>query len=70
MACLLRRLREALRKVNPASDPLFIGTSATLQAREEGDPRAGVADFVTRLTGQATPPEAPFYGPFVGEWHQ
>lgn len=58
VACLLRRLREALRKANPNTEPLFIGTSATLQAGEEGDPRAGVADFFTRLTGQPTPPES------------
>lgn len=58
VACLLRRLREALRKSNPNIDPLFIGTSATLQAGEETDPRAGVADFFTRLTGQPTPPES------------
>ncbi len=58
VACLLRRLREALRKSNPSLEPLFIGTSATLQAGEDQDPRAGVADFFTRLTGQPTPPES------------
>lgn len=58
VACLLRRLREALRKSNSTIEPLFIGTSATLQAGEEGDPRTGVADFFTRLTGQPTPPES------------
>jgi ATP-dependent helicase YprA (DUF1998 family) len=58
VACLLRRLREALRKANANVTPLFIGTSATLQAGEEGDPRMGIADFFTRLTGQPTPPES------------
>lgn len=58
VACLLRRLREALSKSNPNSKALFIGTSATLQAGEDDDPRAGVADFFTRLTGQDTPPES------------
>jgi ATP-dependent helicase YprA (DUF1998 family) len=58
VACLLRRLREALHKSNPSIQPLFIGTSATLQAGEEGDPRIGVADFFTRLTGQPTSPVA------------
>ena len=58
VACLLRRLREALRKSNPDGEPLFIGTSATLRAGEEGDPRAGIADFFTRLTGQPTPPDS------------
>jgi ATP-dependent helicase YprA (DUF1998 family) len=58
VACLLRRLREALRKSNATIEPLFIGTSATLQAGEEGDPRTGVADFFTRLTGQPTSPES------------
>lgn len=58
VACLLRRLRESLRKSNPQTEPLFIGTSATLQAGEESDPRAGVADFFTRLTGQTTTPDA------------
>jgi ATP-dependent helicase YprA (DUF1998 family) len=58
VACLLRRLREALRRANPASAPLFVGTSATLQAGEEGDPKAGVAGFFSRLTGQETSPDA------------
>lgn len=58
VACLLRRLREALTKANLSVQPLFIGTSATLQAGEDDDPRTGVADFFTRLTGQATPSEA------------
>ncbi len=58
VACLMRRLREALGKVNAAPAPLFIGTSATLQAGEEGDPNAGVARFFTQLTGQDTPPDA------------
>jgi ATP-dependent helicase YprA (DUF1998 family) len=58
VACLLRRLREALRKANPNIEALFVGTSATLQAGEDGDPRLGVADFFTRLTGQPTPPES------------
>ena len=39
VACLMRRLRKALHKANPSAKPLFIGTSATLQAGEEGDPR-------------------------------
>lgn len=59
VACLLRRLSEALRRSSPGSSvPLFIGTSATLQAGEEGDPKVGVARFFTQLTGQETPPEA------------
>jgi len=58
VACLMRRLREALRKVDSASEPLFIGTSATLLAGEEGDPNAGVAGFFTQLTGQETPADA------------
>jgi hypothetical protein len=59
VACLLRRLREALHKSNPSGPtPLFVGTSATLQAGEEGDPKVGVARFFTQLAGQETPPEA------------
>jgi ATP-dependent helicase YprA (DUF1998 family) len=57
VACLMRRLREALRRSNAGVSPLFIGTSATLQAGEEDDPKTGVATFFTRLTGQATPAE-------------
>ena len=53
VACLLRRMRAALG----GTKPLFIGTSATLQAGE-GDPRAGVAEFFARLTGQPTSPES------------
>lgn len=53
VACLLRRLRAALGEASP----VFIGTSATLQSGD-GDPRQGVADFFTRLTGQPTPPDA------------
>jgi ATP-dependent helicase YprA (DUF1998 family) len=53
VACLLRRMRAALGGTNP----LFIGTSATLQTGE-GDPRAGVAEFFARLTGQPTSPES------------
>jgi very-short-patch-repair endonuclease len=53
MACLLRRLRAALGQTSP----LFVGTSATLQSGD-GDPRAGVAEFFARLTGQPTPAEA------------
>ncbi|HPU74187.1 MAG TPA: DEAD/DEAH box helicase [Bryobacteraceae bacterium] len=53
VACLLRRLRAALGD----AEPIFIGTSATLESGD-GDPREGVAQFFTRLTGQATPPEA------------
>ncbi|NOT01453.1 MAG: DEAD/DEAH box helicase [Phycisphaerales bacterium] len=58
VACLLRRLREALGKVAAAPEPLLIGTSATLQAGAEGDAKAGVAGFFTQLTGQDTLPEA------------
>jgi len=59
VACLLRRLGEALRKSNPnGPPPLYIGTSATLQAGEEGDPKVGIAKFFTQLTGQVTPAEA------------
>ena len=53
VACLLRRMRAALG----GTKPLFIGTSATLQTGE-GDPRAGVAEFFARLTGQPTSPES------------
>jgi hypothetical protein len=53
VACLMRRLRAALGEANPQ----FIGTSATLQSGD-GDPRAGVAEFFARLTGQVTPAEA------------
>jgi ATP-dependent helicase YprA (DUF1998 family) len=53
VACLVRRLRAALGEGNP----LFIGTSATLQSGE-GDPRTGVAEFFEKLTGQATPAES------------
>ncbi len=53
VACLLRRLRAALGQANP----VFIGTSATLQSGGS-DPRMGVAEFFSRLTGQPTPPEA------------
>lgn len=53
VACLVRRLRAALGDANP----LFIGTSATLQSGD-GDPRNGVAMFFERLTGQAAPPES------------
>lgn len=48
----------AVRETNPRTDPVFIGTSATLQAGAEGDPKIGVAQFFTRLTGQETSPEA------------
>jgi ATP-dependent helicase YprA (DUF1998 family) len=58
VACLLRRVQDALRKGRPDFHPVFIGTSATLQAGEEGDPRVGVAKFFSRLTGQETPTEA------------
>src|SRR4051812_20221176 len=58
VACLLRRLRDALRKGRPDFSPVFVGTSATLQVGEEGDPRTGVAKFFGRLTGQDTPAEA------------
>jgi len=60
VACLLRRLRAALSGVQGQGDgPLFIGTSATLQSEEgQQDPRAGVAAFFSRLTGQETPAEA------------
>ncbi len=53
VACLLRRLRAALG----GTSPLFVGTLATLQSGG-GDPRAGVAEFFTRLTGQPTPSDA------------
>jgi very-short-patch-repair endonuclease len=53
VACLLRRLRAALGGTNP----LFIGTSATLQS-DNGDPGASVAEFFTRLTAQATSPDS------------
>jgi hypothetical protein len=53
VACLLRRMRAALG----GSKPLFIGTSATLQTGED-DPRTGVAEFFTRLTGQQTPADS------------
>jgi superfamily II DNA/RNA helicase/very-short-patch-repair endonuclease len=53
VACLLRRLRAALGEANP----VFVGTSATLHSGD-GDPRVGVAEFFTRLTGQPTPAEA------------
>ena len=58
VACLMRRLKDALRTSNPKFDPVFIGTSATLQAGEDTDPKAGIAQFFARLTGQETPPEA------------
>lgn len=54
VALLLRRLRSALATMNPQAPELtFVGTSATLQKREDGDtdPRAGVAEFFSRLTG-------------------
>ena len=54
VACLMRRLREALKENGSDQPPLFIGTSATLQAGLDGDPRKGVADFFTQLTGQST----------------
>lgn len=56
VSCLLRRLRAALAELNPkAGVPLYIGTSATLQSESEGsDPKAGVAEFFTKLTGQET----------------
>ena len=53
VACLVRRLRAALGEANP----LFIGTSATLQSGA-GDPRTGVAEFFAHLTGQPTPAES------------
>lgn len=58
VACLMRRLKDALRTSNPKFDPVFIGTSATLQAGEDTDPKAGIAQFFARLTGQEMPPEA------------
>jgi ATP-dependent helicase YprA (DUF1998 family) len=58
VACLLRRLGDVLRKSNPGVEPVYIGTSATLQAGDEGDPKVGVAQFFARLTGLETPPES------------
>ncbi len=58
VACLMRRLRDVLRKSTAKLDVVFIGTSATLQAGEEQDPKVGIAQFFGRLTGQETPPEA------------
>jgi hypothetical protein len=56
VACLLRRLRASLADSSALhTEPLFIGTSATLQSPDGGeDPAAGVARFLTRLTGQET----------------
>lgn len=56
VALLLRRLQSALGAMNPHGPAVtYVGTSATLQKREDGatDPRAGVAEFFTRLTGVA-----------------
>jgi hypothetical protein len=53
VACLVQRLRAALGEANP----LFVGTSATLQSGA-GDPRTGVAEFFTHLTGQPTAAES------------
>jgi ATP-dependent helicase YprA (DUF1998 family) len=60
IACLLRRLCASLAESRPGEPrPLFIGTSATLQAEEgNGDPHQGVATFFTRLTGQNISAEA------------
>ena len=58
VACLMRRLRDVLRKSTAKLDLVFIGTSATLQAGEGQDPRVGIAQFFGRLTGQETPPAA------------
>lgn len=60
VALLLRRLRAALKAGWPEGpEPIFIGTSATLQSGEAGrDPALEVAEFFSKLTGQATPPEA------------
>ena len=59
VACLLRRLRATLLESGGETPPLFIGTSATLQAGVgETDPREGVARFFTQLTGQETIAEA------------
>ncbi len=58
VACLMRRLNDALRRSNAKFDPVFIGTSATLQAAEDTNPKAGIAQFFARLTGQETSPEA------------
>lgn len=59
IAFLMRRLRAFLKKTNPnASEPIFIGTSATLQSGMGEDPKQAVADFFTKLTGQKTDKDA------------
>jgi len=59
IAFLIRRLRAFLRKMNPdAPEPIFVGTSATLQSGLGEDPRQAVADFFTKLTGQKTDADA------------
>jgi ATP-dependent helicase YprA (DUF1998 family) len=59
IAFLIRRLRAFLRKMNPdAPEPIFVGTSATLQSGLGEDPRQAIADFFTKLTGQKTDADA------------
>ncbi|GBC98734.1 DEAD-box ATP-dependent RNA helicase CshA [bacterium HR17] len=59
IAFLMRRLRAFLKKMNPnAPEPIFIGTSATLQSGMGEDPRQAIAEFFTKLTGQKTEKDA------------
>jgi len=59
IAFLMRRLRAFLRKMNPeVPEPIFVGTSATLQSGLGEDPRQAIADFFTKLTGQKTDADA------------
>jgi len=59
IAFLIRRLRSFLRKMNPeAPEPIFVGTSATLQSGMGEDPRKAIAEFFTKLTGQPTSADA------------
>ncbi len=59
IAFLLRRLRSFLRKMNPnAPEPIFAGTSATLQSGLGEDPKKAIAEFFTKLTGQQTDADA------------
>lgn len=60
IAFLMRRLKSALKKSNPpSSEPIFVGTSATLQSGQEVvDPKIAVAEFFTKLTGQSIEADA------------